>query len=152
MRVRARMRTRALAAGRRPAHGQAAIVLVLVSTMIVTVTLTVFDLSMFFVARRAAQSLADGAARAAATEVDLDLLRDSDGATLRLDPTTAADAARDYLARAEAEYDIAVTPEAATVVVRRPFRSLLLRVAGVTSVPGTATARPIHGIDVGARP
>src|SRR5881392_3254512 len=56
------------------------------------------DGGVLLTARRQLQSVADGAARAGATRLDLDRLRASGGADVQLDQTLAAEAARSYLA------------------------------------------------------
>src|SRR5437899_4256323 len=55
------------------------------------------DGGVLLASRRQLQSVADGAARAGATRLDLDRLRASGGADVQLDPALALEAASTYL-------------------------------------------------------
>src|SRR6267143_7050939 len=55
------------------------------------------DGGVLLTARRQLQSVADGAARAGATRLDLDRLRASGGADVQLDQTLATEAATSYI-------------------------------------------------------
>jgi Flp pilus assembly protein TadG len=100
--------------------------------------------------RRELQSLADGAARAGATRVDLDRLRASGGAEVQLDATLARDTTRAYLgqrlttsaldwqAAPTAQVDVAA--RRVHVAIQGTLRTAFLRVVHIDTVPVKATA------------
>jgi Flp pilus assembly protein TadG len=113
------------------------------------------DGAAVFAARRSCQAVADGAARAGAMELDVGQYRESDGATVLLDPALAGQAAEDYLARRGwADAAVAAGRDGVTVVAGRTVSLGLMRLFGRESVRVTATGRavPYHGIGTGQAP
>ena len=96
--------------------------------------------------RQRAIDAAQNAARAGANALAVDDLRRS---AVRLDPTAAAAAARDYLTKAGYQATIRVTADRVTVTVRATQRLRLLAFIGMRSleVQGVATARAVPGIN-----
>jgi len=99
--------------------------------------------------RRELQSVADGAARAGATRLDLVRLRDSGGADVQLDPTLAVTTARVYLAeRLPAELTWQATPNVQVdatgrrvhVTIEGTQPTAFLRIVHIDSVPIAASA------------
>src|SRR5882672_3617798 len=76
---------------------QALVWLTLALPMFVSIAGLAIDGGVLLASRRQLQSVADGAARAGATRLDLDLLRASGGAEVKLDPALARDATWSYL-------------------------------------------------------
>src|SRR5437879_13924038 len=76
---------------------QALVWLTLALPMFVSIAGLAIDGGVLLTARRQLQSVADGAARAGATRLDLDRLRASGGADVQLDPPLATGAALAYL-------------------------------------------------------
>ncbi len=107
------------------------------------------DGGVLLASRRQLQSVADGAARAGATRLDVDQLRSSGGAEVRLDPTLARQATSTYLAeRLPRELDWEAAPTTSVdisqrrvhVVIQGTLRTAFLRVVHIDSVPVTASA------------
>jgi hypothetical protein len=107
------------------------------------------DGGMLLASRRQLQSVADGAARAGATRLDLNRLRASGGADVQLDPQLATSAAQGYLAERlgrelQWETNPAVHVEAGSrrvhVIVEGTLRTAFLRVVHIDSVPVEASA------------
>jgi Flp pilus assembly protein TadG len=107
------------------------------------------DGGVLLASRRQVQSVADGAARAGATRLDLDRLRSSGGADVELDATLARDATWSYLnERLAREVDWPAAPAASVdigarrvhVVIQGTLRTAFLRVVHIDSVPVTASA------------
>ena len=110
-----------------------------------------------FTARRELQSAADGAARVAATQVDLRAYRDSDGSRVVLDTARARQVAADYLARQVTEgaqgtgLSVTITAEPQRVVVRveRDVPLGFMPLAGIKTahVVVTAPAGMRYGVE-----
>jgi Flp pilus assembly protein TadG len=107
------------------------------------------DGGIVLTARGQLQSVADGAARAGATRLDLQRLRDSGGAEVQLDATLATAAAETYLSErlgAELTWQIAPrvmiqsTARRVHVVVQGTLRTAFLRVLHIDRVPVEASA------------
>ena len=107
------------------------------------------DGGVLLASRRQLQSVADGAARAGATRLDLDRLRGSGGADVQLDPTLARDATWSYLdERLTRELDWQAIPTARVdvaarrvhVAIQGSLRTAFLRVVHIDSVPVEASA------------
>lgn len=107
------------------------------------------DGGMLLTARRQVQSVADGAARAGATRLDLMRLRDSGGADVQLDSARAIETATTYL---NERLPIELTWEAAPqiqvessvrrvhVVIHGTLHTAFLRVIHIDDVPVEASA------------
>jgi Flp pilus assembly protein TadG len=119
------------------------------------------DGASVFTARRELQSVADGAARAGATQVDVGSLRAANGSTLRLipgtGPHTAAGTANAYLAsRARSDiqwpdgltWHVDVDGPQVSILVQANVPTAFLRIVHVESVPidATSSADLRHGI------
>src|SRR5258708_9915730 len=76
---------------------QALVWFTLALPMFVSIAGLAIDGGLLLTARRQLQSVADGAARAGATRLDLDRLRASGGADVQLDQTLATQTAASYL-------------------------------------------------------
>jgi Flp pilus assembly protein TadG len=107
------------------------------------------DGGVLLASRRQLQSVADGAARAGATRLDLDRLRDSGGAEVQLDTTRALAAANTYLSDrlaveltwpAAPQTFVEATPRRVHVTIRGTLRTAFMRVVHVDSVPVEASA------------
>jgi Flp pilus assembly protein TadG len=107
------------------------------------------DGGVLLATRRQLQSVADGAARAGATRLDLDRLRASGGADVQLDQMLATQAAATYLdERLTRELQWPAAPvthvEAGArrvhVLIQGTLRPAFLRVVGINSVPVEASA------------
>ena len=113
------------------------------------------DGATVFAARRDAQNVADGAARAGAMEIDIALLRRSDGRLVRVDPPLAREEALRYLALQRwADATVIAEETGVTVTAGQTVELGLMRLAGFGSVRISATGRatPFSGIDQGQRP
>src|SRR5207237_2876094 len=82
---------------RRRSAAQALVWLTLALPLFVSIAGLAIDGGVLLTARRQLQSVADGAARAGATRLDLDRLRASGGADVQLDQSLATAAAVAYL-------------------------------------------------------
>ena len=111
---------------------------------IITVTGLVLDAGGALTDRQRAADLAGQAAR---TGADV-LLPTGTGATPRVDPTGATQAADRFLAAQGLTGTVRATPTAVTVTVTLHHRTSLLSVTGITSltITGTATATPLPGL------
>jgi Flp pilus assembly protein TadG len=141
--------------------GQALVWLALLLPLLLGVGGLAIDGAVVFTARRELQSVADGAARAGATRVDLGSLRANDGSALRLVQGAGADsamtAATDYL-RDQArnnvhwqnglDWSVAVNGPSVAVAVRADVPTAFMRIVSLTNVPidATASADVRHGI------
>lgn len=110
----------------------------------------VIDGGVLFSSRRSLQSLADGAARAGAMSIDEQVLRESGGKKVLLDPDAARAAVDDYLELSGFVGELEATSDSdiVRVRIRREMKTLLLSVAGVRQVTAEAeaTAYPSSGI------
>jgi Flp pilus assembly protein TadG len=119
------------------------------------------DGATVFTARRELQSVADGAARAGATQVDVGSLRAEDGSALRLipgsGPHTAAGTATAYLAsrsRSDVQWPdglswhVDVDGAQVAILVQANVPTAFLRIVHVDRVPidATSSADLRHGI------
>lgn len=107
------------------------------------------DGGVLLTSRRELQSIADGAARAGATRVDMDRLRRSGGAEVQLDAVLAATAARAYLNdrlgheltwRSAPESRIDVSSRRVSVLIQTSVPTAFLRVVHIDAVPLAASA------------
>jgi Flp pilus assembly protein TadG len=107
------------------------------------------DGGVLLTARRQLQSVADGAARAGATRLDLDRLRASGGTDIQLDHTLATQAAVAYLDERLARdlpWQVApaivvdTSPRRVHVFIQGTLRTAFLRIVHVDSAPVEASA------------
>src|SRR5437763_12744173 len=82
---------------------QALVFLTLALPMFISVAGLAIDGALLLSSRRELQSVADGAARAGATRLDMERLRVSGGSDVELDPVLATTAAHGYLQDADAQ-------------------------------------------------
>jgi Flp pilus assembly protein TadG len=146
---------------RRRFAAQALVWLTLILPLFVSIAGLAIDGGVLLASRRQLQSVADGAARAGATRLDLDRLRASGGTDIQLDPALARDAASTYLAeRLERELAWQAAPTAHVdvstrrvhVLVQGTLRTAFLRVVHIDSVAveAGAFADLQYGIHAGA--
>jgi Flp pilus assembly protein TadG len=133
----------------RRSNGQALVWFTLALPLFLSIAGLAIDGGVLLASRRQLQSVADGAARAGATRLDLDRLRGSGGADVQLDPTLARDATWSYLdERLAREVDWTALPTAQVdvgvrrvhVVIQGTLHTAFLRVVHIDSVPVTASA------------
>ncbi len=93
-------------------------------------------------ARRGLQNVADGAARAGATQIDEATYRATAGQMVVLDQASAQQAAAEYVASegAELSASVSTSPQRVVVTVRRTVPTSFLRLVGIRSMAITATA------------
>lgn len=128
---------------------QALVWLALSMPLFVSTAGLAIDGGVLLTSRRELQSVADGAARAGATRVDMDRLRGSGGADVQLDPVLAAAAARAYLDdrlgheltwQSAPDSQIDVSSRRVHVLIHGSVRTAFLRVMRIDAVPLAATA------------
>lgn len=109
----------------------------------------VIDGGVLFAARRDLQGLADGAARSGAMSVDIDELRRS--GQVRLDPSLAEQAMRDYLRAAGFDGVVSVQADtlSAAIDLAEERETVMMGLVGIRSVRAEAhaVARPRAGIE-----
>ena len=129
--------------------GQALVLFTLFVPVFVSIAGLAIDGGLLLGSRRQLQSVADGAARAGATRLDLQRLRDSAGSDVQLDPVLADAAARAYLdARLARELtwqsppqvEVEVDARRVHVLVEGTLPTAFLRIAHVDSVAVAASA------------
>ena len=134
--------------GRRSA-AQALVWLTLSVPLFVSTAGLAIDGGVLLTSRRELQSIADGAARAGATRVDMDRLRGSGGADVHLDPLLARAAARAYLDnrlgpeltwQSAPDSQIEVSSRRVSVLVQTSVPTAFLRVVHIDAVPLAASA------------
>lgn len=134
--------------GRRCA-AQALVWLTLSVPLFVSTAGLAIDGGVLLTSRRELQSLADGAARAGATRVDMDRLRGSGGADVQLDPLLARAAARAYLDdrlgpeltwQSAPDSQIDVSSRRVSVLIQTSVPTAFLRVVHIDAVPLAASA------------
>jgi Flp pilus assembly protein TadG len=129
---------------------QALLWLTLAIPLFVSMAGLAIDGGLLLDSRRDLQSIADGAARAGATRLDMDRLRASGGADVELEPGLARQAARQYMDQslvntvhvwdAPPESDIEVGARRVHVQMRANIRTAFLRVVFIDNVPVEASA------------
>jgi uncharacterized membrane protein len=131
------------------ARGQALIWLTMALPMFVSIAGLAIDGGVLLASRRELQSVADGAARAGATRLDLERLRASGGLDVQLDAAQAAQAARTYLDERFAQAlvwpirpgaRVEVAPRRVHVSLHAALPTAFLRVVHIDSVPVEASA------------
>ena len=107
------------------------------------------DGGVLLASRRQLQSVADGAARAGATRLDVARLRDSGGAQVQLDRDQAISAANAYLARQFAvettwqtsrRVQVETTGRRVHVLIQSTVEPAFLRIVHIDQVPVEASA------------
>ena len=128
----------------------AAWVAVMMPFFLTAVGLTL-DGGLAFDARRELQNTADTAARAGAMQVDQQVYRDSNGATVVLDQASARATAAQYVASQGPDVQAVISSDDQHVLVSvsRDVPTNFLRIAGIDKVhiAATAPAEVRYGID-----
>ncbi len=135
--------------------GQAIVWVVVMLPLFLSAIGLSIDGGVVFAARRELQNVADGAARAAAAQIDLRTYRESAGNTVVLDAPRARQAAVGYLAEQGTGVTGAVDAQPRRVVVQvsRDTPTAFLRIVGISTVHIEATA-PVevrYGVERGSR-
>jgi Flp pilus assembly protein TadG len=119
---------------------------VLITVALLAMAGLVIDGGYTLAARQEAANTAEQAARAGADALSRDSLRS--GEPVRVDPTAAASAARDYLAAVGHRGEVTVSGELVTVTVHVSQRMAILSAFGINEirVSGRSTARGLTGI------
>jgi Flp pilus assembly protein TadG len=139
---------------------QALVWITLALPLLVSIAGLAIDGGILLASRRQLQSVADGAARAGATRLDLDRLRGSGGADVQLDHTLALEAASSYLNerlvrelawQASPNAQVDVSTRRVHVLIQGTLRTAFLRVVHIDSVAveASAFADVQHGIRAG---
>ena len=134
-------------------QAQVAVLLALLMPVLLTLVGVVLDGGLAFSEWRDWKDVADAAARTGAVQIDQGLYRQSDGATLALDPAAAKSAAAQYVAKQHLAglTGAYISADNQQVVVRLSgdIPTNFLRAIGITRVPisvaGPAQVR--YGID-----
>jgi len=133
----------------RAQRGQVLVFLAVALPMFMAMAGLAIDGALLLAARRELQSAVDGAARAGATRLDMDLLRSSGGADVRLDRARAERTSLNYLDESLAhnpswQASPAVRAVASAtrvhVVVEGRLRTAFLRIVGMNDVLVGASA------------
>jgi uncharacterized membrane protein len=129
---------------------QALIWLTLAVPLFVSVAGLAIDGGVLLEERRQLQSVADGAARAGATQLDMPRLRASGGADVQLDPALATRAAMTYASQAlstgaqawrgSPDVQAQIGPRRVHVTVQARLPTAFLRLAAIDEVPVEADA------------
>jgi len=128
---------------------QALLWLTLAMPLFVSIAGLAIDGGVLLASRRQLQSVADGAARAGATRLDLARLRGSGGADIQLDPALAREAAATYLGerldrelawQASPSTYVEVSTRRVHVLIQGTLRTAFLRVVHIDSVAVEAGA------------
>jgi hypothetical protein len=133
--------------------GQVAVIFAITLLGLLVVTALVIDGGVLFSARRDLQSLADGAARAGAMSLDENHLRSSGGRIVHLDPTSAQEAANEYLRGSgfSGRAEIATNLSSVSVGLREERPTLMMGIAGIKTIntSADAVAYPVIGTGEG---
>jgi hypothetical protein len=130
-------------------RAQALVFLAIALPMFVAMAGLAIDGALLLAARRELQSLVDGAARAGATRVDMDYLRDHGGSDVQLDPERARAASLNYLHQSLDPHLAWESPPSTRVEVSRirvrvavegTLHTAFLRIVGFDRVPVAAAA------------
>ncbi|GAC1318000.1 MAG: hypothetical protein NVSMB2_12410 [Chloroflexota bacterium] len=133
----------------RRTRAQALIWIMLMLPVFLSTVGLALDGGILLVRHRQLQSVADGAARAGATRLDLDRLRSSGGVDVQLDQALAQDVALTYIAgvlqveRTSQDgltANVGVTSRRVDVTLQTTTRTAFLRIAHIDSVPLTVGA------------
>ena len=134
-------------------EAQVAVLVALLMPVLLTLVGVVLDGGLAFSEWRDWKDVADAAARTGAVQVDQQLYRQSDGATLALDPAAAKAAAAQYVAQQHlpdvTASDVSADTDQVVVRLSGDVQTNFLRAVGITkvhiSVVGPAQVR--YGID-----
>jgi Flp pilus assembly protein TadG len=133
--------------------GQAIVWVAVMLPLFLAIVGLAIDGGIVFDARREIQNVADGAARAGATQIDEQTYRASSGQTIVLDQRSAQQAAAAYVANGGSALTASVSTDSQHVIVTvsRTVQPSFLRIVGMTSVQVStmATAEVQHGIAQG---
>jgi len=140
--------------------GQALVWLTLALPMFISIAGLAIDGGVLLASRRQLQSVADGAARAGATRLDLDRLRASGGSDVQLDQTLALEATSTYLDERLARElawpaapvtHVDVGQRRVHVLIQGTLRTVFLRVVSIdhVAVEASAFADLQYGIHAG---
>jgi Flp pilus assembly protein TadG len=123
-------------------RGQAFVWVAVLFPFFISIVGLAIDGGVMLSARRELQNVADGAARAGATQIDETTYRASAGQTVVLDQASAQQAAAEYVASEGTGLSASVgtSPQQVVVTVRRTVPTSFLRLVGIRSMPITATA------------
>jgi Flp pilus assembly protein TadG len=130
-------------------RGQVLVFLAVALPMFMAMAGLAIDGALLLTTRRELQSAVDGAARAGATRLDMDLLRASGGTDIQLDRTRAEQASLSYLGQALVSDSSWQAPPTARVmsssrrvhvVVEGRLRTAFLRIVGLNDVLVGASA------------
>ena len=135
---------------RRNQPGVALVWVALMMPMFLSIIGLALDGGLVFRAQRQLQNDADGAARAGAMQIDQQLYRQSNGATVALDVNRAQQVAADYV-RTQAPSvtgHVAADPQQVVVQLKEQVNTSFLRIVGINAVPiaAVAPARIRYGI------
>ena len=129
---------------------QALLFLTLAVPLVVSMAGLAIDGGVLLSSHRQLQSVADGAARAAATRLDMARLRASAGSDVQLDPVLADQTARTYIEHALRDRpqawngapgeQVDVGPRRVHVRIDTNFRTAFLRIVHIDEVPVEASA------------
>lgn len=130
-------------------RGQALVWMTLMLPLFLSVAGLALDGGLLLITHRQLQSVADGAARAGATRLDVDRLRSSGGIDVQLDQAVAREVALTYIDDALRQQrrpvdgvtaTLGVTSRRVDVTVQGTVRTAFLRIAHIDSVPLLAGA------------
>ena len=126
--------------------------LLIMTVALVLMAGLVLDGGAALTAHGTAADTAQQAARAGADALDDNSLRTTTPAGLTTNPGAARAAARAVLAAADVTGDVTVIGTTVTVTAHATRPTVILAIAGITQVGGTATATavPLHGTTTGA--
>jgi uncharacterized membrane protein len=137
---------------RRNLHsGQASVVLVGALVICLGFTGLAVDGARLFTARRDLQNVADSAALAGASAIDVGHFRATGGSEVRLDPVAARAAVEQLLAASglpfATQVDVEIEPDRVVVHLSRPVDMTFLRIAGLREeqIGASASASPQTG-------
>jgi uncharacterized membrane protein len=128
---------------------QALVWLTLTLPLFISIAGLAIDGGVLLASRRQLQSVADGAARAGATRLDLDRLRGSGGADVQLDQAQAVEAASTYLGerlahelgwQASPHTHVEAGPRRVHAHIEGTLRTAFLRVVNIDNVAVEASA------------
>ena len=135
--------------------GQAIVWVAMCLPLLVSVVGLSLDSGTVFAARRELQNVADAAARAGATQVDVERYRQSGGTSVVLEPNRARSAAAAVLASQDVHIRGTVAADSRRVVVEvhRDVPTAFLRLAGISTVDiaATAPAEVRFGVEAASR-
>lgn len=127
----------------RDERGSMAVLTIGLTLVVFAVAGLAIDGTQAFIARRSLQSAADGAAVAAAGEIDVTTYYRSGGAIVRLDPRRAESAAARSLALRGIDATVRLRSDENGTELRlvSEVRTTWLRLVGIEAIPVSATSR-----------